>query len=304
VLTTVSVWDYDNLNQKFTGKERDQESGLDYFGARYYGSALGRFTRPDDPLVDQHVSDPQSWNLYAYVRNNPLKNTDPFGLDCITTSDASSSSVTVTTERGGSADTCSGTYVNGTVNVNSYSYNGSNLSWSDNSEWGGGAMNFVFGSTASSNSDWGPGSGNMLGARQIGMTAPIGEALGYATGGVMLGAGAGIAYGAWAGGSALTALSIPAATLPPAVSNPTLRNIVDELFQVTDKLPGGTAGAVRYERLTGDLLSPSGHFLKAEQTITALTNLLKSGKLSFNDQITARQLIQELGDALKTQPRR
>jgi RHS repeat-associated protein len=37
----------DNINQKFTGKERDQETGLDYFGARYYGSALGRFTSPD-----------------------------------------------------------------------------------------------------------------------------------------------------------------------------------------------------------------------------------------------------------------
>ena len=37
----------DSVNQKFTGKERDQETGLDYFGARYYGSALGRFTSPE-----------------------------------------------------------------------------------------------------------------------------------------------------------------------------------------------------------------------------------------------------------------
>jgi len=58
----------------FTGKERDQESGLDYFGARYYGSALGRFTSPDEPLVDQ--------NLYGYVRNNPLRFTDPDGREC------------------------------------------------------------------------------------------------------------------------------------------------------------------------------------------------------------------------------
>jgi RHS repeat-associated protein len=35
----------DNLSQRFTGKERDGESGLDYFGTRYYGSTLGRFTR-------------------------------------------------------------------------------------------------------------------------------------------------------------------------------------------------------------------------------------------------------------------
>jgi RHS repeat-associated protein len=67
------------VSQKFTGKERDAESGLDYFGARYYGSALGRFTSPDEVFADQHPADPQSWNLYGYVRNNPLKNVDPTG---------------------------------------------------------------------------------------------------------------------------------------------------------------------------------------------------------------------------------
>jgi RHS repeat-associated protein len=74
----------DGVNQKFSGKERDSETGLDYFGARYYGSSLGRFTSPDLPRVDQDPSDPQSWNLYSYVRNNPLANIDPNGMDCIT----------------------------------------------------------------------------------------------------------------------------------------------------------------------------------------------------------------------------
>ena len=45
-------------------------------------SAQGRFTSPDAPFADQHAADPQSWNMYAYVRNNPLKNTDPDGRDC------------------------------------------------------------------------------------------------------------------------------------------------------------------------------------------------------------------------------
>ena len=67
---------------QFTGKERDAETGLDYFGARYMSAAQGRFTSPDAPFADQHTIDPQSWNLYAYVRNNPLKNTDPNGRDC------------------------------------------------------------------------------------------------------------------------------------------------------------------------------------------------------------------------------
>jgi RHS repeat-associated protein len=69
-------------SRKFTGKERDSETGLDYFGARYFSSVQGRFTGPDAPLADQHPEDPQSWNMYAYVRNNPLKNTDPNGRDC------------------------------------------------------------------------------------------------------------------------------------------------------------------------------------------------------------------------------
>lgn len=71
------------VTQMFTGKERDAETGQDYFGARYLSAAQGRFTSPDVPLVDQHATDPQSWNLYTYVRNNPLRNVDPSGRDCI-----------------------------------------------------------------------------------------------------------------------------------------------------------------------------------------------------------------------------
>jgi RHS repeat-associated protein len=66
-------------NYKFTGKERDSESGLDNFGARYDSSQYGRFMTPD-PLGG-HLEDPQTLNRYAYVRNNPLSLTDPTGLD-------------------------------------------------------------------------------------------------------------------------------------------------------------------------------------------------------------------------------
>lgn len=64
-----------------TGKERDSETGLDYFGARYYSGAQGRFTSPDEPLADQHPEGPRSWNLYSYVRNNPLRLIDPTGRE-------------------------------------------------------------------------------------------------------------------------------------------------------------------------------------------------------------------------------
>jgi RHS repeat-associated protein len=64
---------------KFTGKERDSKSGLDNFGARYGASSMGRFMSPDPFYHDSHVADPQSWNEYAYARNNPLSRTDPDG---------------------------------------------------------------------------------------------------------------------------------------------------------------------------------------------------------------------------------
>ena len=68
--------------RKFTGKERDTETGLDYFGARYYGSRTARFTAVDPKInVTAALVDPQRWNRYAYARNNPLALIDPNGKD-------------------------------------------------------------------------------------------------------------------------------------------------------------------------------------------------------------------------------
>jgi RHS repeat-associated protein len=69
----------DANHYKFTGKERDQESGLDDFGARFDASSLGRFMSPDEVFADQHAEDPQSWNLYIYTVNNPVRYVDPNG---------------------------------------------------------------------------------------------------------------------------------------------------------------------------------------------------------------------------------
>lgn len=70
----------DATEHHFTGKERDTESGNDYFGARYYSSSMGRWMSPDLPFADQDPANPQSWNLYGYVRNNPLNSIDNDGL--------------------------------------------------------------------------------------------------------------------------------------------------------------------------------------------------------------------------------
>ena len=76
---TGNVTDLPSPNShKFTGHERDQSTGYDYMHARFYGSSIGRFMRPDP--VGGNPANPQSWNLYAYVENNPVNRIDPTGL--------------------------------------------------------------------------------------------------------------------------------------------------------------------------------------------------------------------------------
>ncbi|HLU46475.1 MAG TPA: RHS repeat-associated core domain-containing protein, partial [Planctomycetota bacterium] len=75
----------------FTGKETDDESGLVYHGARFYLPSMGRFLSVDplygDPAsvdgdkLDQLISSPQRFSIYSYVLNNPLRYTDPNGLE-------------------------------------------------------------------------------------------------------------------------------------------------------------------------------------------------------------------------------
>ena len=97
-----SAGGYAGSNYTFlTLKERDIETGLDYFGARYYGSPQGRFTGADpydisyerqetrakdkdtekaDEQFTEYIGQPQHWNHYSYALNNPLKYVDPDGL--------------------------------------------------------------------------------------------------------------------------------------------------------------------------------------------------------------------------------
>lgn len=66
-------------NCKFTGQERDSESGLDYFLARHHASNLGRFLQVDPSMGSVVLRTPQSWNRYTYTINNPLRYIDLFG---------------------------------------------------------------------------------------------------------------------------------------------------------------------------------------------------------------------------------
>src|SRR5260370_37513001 len=88
----------DATRQKFTLKERDIETGLDYLGARYYASMEGRFTSADDFFKDSQPEDPQSWNKHTYVRNNPLALVDPNGekVHIVVTTDPDKKQGTIT----------------------------------------------------------------------------------------------------------------------------------------------------------------------------------------------------------------
>jgi RHS repeat-associated protein len=70
----------DNIRQKYTGYERDNESGLDYAQARYYSSQHGRFTSVDPLMASASIKNPQTFNRYSYALNSPYKFTDPLGL--------------------------------------------------------------------------------------------------------------------------------------------------------------------------------------------------------------------------------
>jgi RHS repeat-associated protein len=85
---TASCWSASDTTARFTGKERDTETansamptGLDFFGARYFSGAQGRFISPDPEMSSAKLADPQTWNRYAYVTNNPLRYVDSDGRD-------------------------------------------------------------------------------------------------------------------------------------------------------------------------------------------------------------------------------
>ncbi len=113
---------------KFTGKERDSESGLDNFGARYDSSQYGRFMTPDPGNAGADPTNPQSWNMYSYVLNNPLSYIDPTGMDCVYLNDDESAGTVLRGDCQSSTD--NGIYVNGTVNTSAGAWLNSNGSFS------------------------------------------------------------------------------------------------------------------------------------------------------------------------------
>jgi len=219
---------YDALSSKFTGKQRDSESGLDYFNARYNSSVIGRFMTADPAGKGAvHMDDPQTWNMYAYVRNNPTSLTDPTGLE----------GCTVDNEKHGSVWCWLHNHFGTTFVMTQHEFANAERKWlSQTPIYRNGKRVDLSKETDQSVIDI----GMQVSLQQFDANRP----------------------------EALMGLSPP--PIPgypymekPNVTNRELQDIVDELYQPTDQVPGGTGGAVRYERITKILLSPKGHTQEA-----------------------------------------
>lgn len=282
----------------FTGKERDTESGLDYFGARYYGSSMGRFTSPDDGS-DQDPSDPQSWNLYSYVRNNPLTHTDSDGRSVnVCTNDASGNQQCKLLSNDQYTAAQQG---NGSLNVPTLDQVGSN---------GNGSGQFNSTSITDSN-------GNTVGSATYvsdGRADYYANANGYqqlSNTSQVVKAGTAVYAGFYSAvGAAIAGPPVAAAAwrfilqrLALSATSPALIEVVNKLYQETDEISGGTAGAVRNELTTGQYLNTGSgidgsHLIKASNTINELTSLIKSGELDGHNQMIAEHLISDLKNSL------
>jgi RHS repeat-associated protein len=269
---------------RFTGKERDTESGNDYFGARYYASTMGRFLTPDPMNLSAvfHPDDPQSWNGYSYGRNNPLTNTDPTGevyTVCDNNGNCTAGILDQTFDSEKQQDIQNGERFD----------NGQMYHFDDN----GTRVNDGTYQQTDVDSPGLSGPANLAGAQFLyNQTRPAVNILGAAAG-AMVGAG-------------MTAEAAPVATgiarwglqrLAMSATAPALVNLINRLYQAQDEIPGGTAGAVRNEVMTGEYIN-GGHAIKASEMITALQNLVKSGTLSGSDQMIAGHIISDLKNSL------
>jgi len=96
--TTGLNYSADSVRKQFTGYERDPETDLDFAQARMYGNHIGRFASVDPENSGAYEDNPQSWNGYSYVVNNPPKHIDPDGREYLVCDKDRKNCVTYTDE--------------------------------------------------------------------------------------------------------------------------------------------------------------------------------------------------------------
>ena len=215
----------DVVSQKFTGKERDAETGLDWFEARYLSAAQGRFTSPDPATGSQR--DPQSWNMYSYARNNPLLYTDPDGQTyriCDTSGHCDDSYSDANFDKN-----LAGTAKNGTI----YDSNGNTIGTYQRTSF----------------DDLGP-LGNSLYQGMAARRQASNQIIGVFAGGSLLG-GAGVAGGLAVSGAGLTTLGLQAAAVAAPLL-PAVPSAIEKLQKIGLTL--GQANAIVQSPATQKLI--------------------------------------------------
>jgi RHS repeat-associated protein len=284
----------DGVRQKFTQKERDTETGLDYFGARYFSSIQGRFTSFDPLLSSGMPQEPQSWNRYSYTINNPLKYIDPTGLIWVY---QDSPGVRTFRWYDNEKDVPTGW----TIFTESY-YDGADGRYYFNPE---GPKGYFEGPSQRNglfaiNLDKWDVEGWVKGPtpeqyKRYMMSGAVEDQTWDIIGLLIPG---NIGRKAIAGSLTARATAEAAEAIPRA-TNARLQRTIDDLFQPTDRIPGGTAGAVRYELRTGERVGGTFHSGKAQNSINRIRNILREEKLSPADRGTAQRLMHDLQNALK-----
>jgi len=256
---------------KFTGKERDSESELDMFGARYYCSSLGRFITPDwaakaTAVPYAEFSDPQTLNLYSYVRNIPTSKADLDGHGALSDWWGDLKERINNELFSTAACFCTNQQVDNRE-----------LSW----------LNKHF-----------PGGTYQPGDQAIPFNQLDSSQLREAY-------NAGIVQW-WAENSkrvdVYNATLVPGITrmvLMSKVQDPKLKNVVDMYYrEKASHGDGGVADAIEYERATGQLVGGKDHTQKGQELSNALRNLLNGGRLNAGDATVAQRLLDRLTRAL------
>lgn len=276
------------IRDQFTAKELDPESGLYHFPARYFSGAQGRFTSPDEPFTFADPDNPQSWNLYSYVRNSPLVNVDPWGRDCVYTHGATQSDTSIAVGiESGNCSSSAGAYVAGTIDRSSLALNNGTISYSYSPYSGADLGTGTIGLPANEFPGI-QGQANNFGSQQIASAGPVVNALGVGAlsivGGLEL-------SGAFAGaGSAELGFKLLSSQ---ARNIQTIDTIIADHVTMSD-LAGGAKEAAGFEVRTGSKVW--NHIQELKDARAGLARAIKNLEGSLGDPAhgsATRQIVQQ-----------
>jgi RHS repeat-associated protein len=256
-----------NEQKKFAGHEYDQDTGLSYMEARYYNGNIGKFVSQDPAFwnfsrLQTQLSDPQSWNSYAYGRNNPIKHNDPDGQFWDTVVD-----VGFTAWDGSRFMQHAGNWLGDQASIGL-----GKLTGSSRLENNGRVGSIQSGSALKSASiDLGIDIGATL---LPGVPAFVGRVDDVAKLTNKIDRSAGIIEVGVKEAAKIDAQRAKIIQQAMKTGEPEVVRIANRLFKPFDTVPGGTAGAYKFEQQTGKLLSPTGHGQAAQNTISWINNTI------------------------------